>query len=65
MAKSYIDGVLVDSEDSVPPTMTIQQQIAALESQVTPRRYREAILGSDNGWLANMEAQIVALRAQL
>ncbi len=40
-------------------------QIAALESSITERRKREAILGTDNGWLANIDAQIAALRAQL
>lgn len=43
----------------------IKAEIAALEIQVTPRRQREAILGTDNGWLANIDAQISALRAQL
>lgn len=43
----------------------IKQQITSLESTITDRRYREAILGIDNGWLANVDAQIAALRAQL
>ena len=43
----------------------IKQQIAALEATITDRRYREAILGIDNSWLANVDAQIAALRAQL
>ena len=47
------------------PAPTVHDQIAALESTITPRRIREAVLGSDSGWLANMAAQIVALRAQL
>lgn len=41
------------------------QQIAALEATITPRRMREAVLGTDNGWLANVEQQIDALRQQL
>lgn len=40
-------------------------QIATLETQITARRQREAILGTDNGWLADIEAQIAALRTQL
>jgi hypothetical protein len=43
----------------------IKQSIGTLESSVTPRRVREAILGIDNGWLQSVDAQIVALRAQL
>lgn len=39
--------------------------ILQLEQQITPRRQREAILGIDNGWLANIDAQIAGLRAQL
>lgn len=50
-----------------PPTSDdlIKQAIVALESQQTPRRIREATLEIDNGWLAGIEAQIEALRAQL
>lgn len=40
-------------------------QIKALEQTVTERRIREAILGTDGGWLANTNSQIAALRAQL
>jgi hypothetical protein len=43
----------------------IRQSIGALEASVTPRRLREAVLGVDNGWLQSVDAQIVALRAQL
>jgi hypothetical protein len=42
-----------------------KQQIAALESAITPRRIREAVLGIDGGWLIDADAQIAALRAQL
>jgi hypothetical protein len=52
-----------------PPPITgnalILSQIATLESTISERRKREAILGTDNGWLAGIEAQIAALRAQL
>ena len=47
------------------PDELIKQQIAALEATISERRKREAILGTDNGWLAGIEAQIAALRAQL
>ena len=42
------------------------QQIVALESQVTPRRMREATL-TDAGklWLTNIETQIAELRSKL
>ena len=43
----------------------VLSQIAKLEASITPRRQREAILGIDNGWLADVNAQIVALRAKL
>ena len=43
----------------------IKSDIAALEEKVTPRRTREAILGTDNGWLADIELQIGQLRQQL
>ena len=44
----------------------IKQQIAKLEADSSkPRRQREAILGIDNGWLADVNEQIAALRAKL
>lgn len=43
----------------------IKSDIAALEDSVTPRRQREAILGTDNGWLANVDLEIAELRGQL
>lgn len=53
------DPAAADAADSV------KQQILTLEATITPRRQREAILGIDNGWLADVNAQIVALRAKL
>lgn len=47
------------------PKLTIKYNIAALEATITPRRTREAILGADNGWLADIELQIQELRGQL
>jgi len=35
-----------------------QAQILKLESEITPRRTREAILGTDGGWLTNQEILI-------
>ena len=43
----------------------IKSDIAALEATITPRRTREAILGTDNGWLTDIEVQIQELRGQL
>lgn len=40
-------------------------QIAALEAQVTSRRLREAVLSGDNSFIADIDAQIVAIRATL
>jgi hypothetical protein len=65
------DYELIASEDYVPPFNTedqkvkIKAEIAALESAITIRRTREAILGTDNGWLADIESQIATLRTQL
>lgn len=42
-----------------------KRDIVALESSITPRRTREAILGTDNGWLADIESQIELLRLEL
>lgn len=43
----------------------VKKQMAQLESVITIRRLREAILGTDNGWLAQTEAQISILRGKL
>lgn len=40
-------------------------EIRRLESQITERRKREAILGTDNGWLAAQEALIQIERDKL
>lgn len=42
-----------------------KRQIAALEAQQTPRRLREALAGTDSGWLANLDVQIATLRSTL
>lgn len=43
----------------------IIQKIVLLEMEVTPRRIREAILGTDGDWLKNKEAEIATERAKL
>ena len=43
----------------------IVSTIEGLESEVTPRRQREAILGTDLGWLAAQESLIATERAKL
>lgn len=57
------------TEPPAPPEPTQQEllvkEILTLEAQQTPRRIREAVLGVDAGWLANLNTQIAALRAQL
>lgn len=53
------------ADEVAQPKRLIRQQILALESQVTQRRLREAVLGTDNGWLSDIESQIAALRSQL
>jgi hypothetical protein len=40
-------------------------QITDLERTVTPRRLREAALGTDDGWLKALDDQIAALRATI
>jgi hypothetical protein len=47
------------------PNQITLGKIAELEASVTDRRIREAVLGIDNGWLANVNAQIDALRNNL
>ena len=47
------------------PKINLKSQICNLESLITPRRTREAILNVDNGWLADVEFQIGQLRQQL
>lgn len=56
---------LESSWEIVGNNINIMQQITQLESTITLRRQREAILGTDNGWLANIDAQIANLREQL
>lgn len=47
------------------PKILIKSKISTLEASITPRRQREAILGIDTTWLADIELQISELRGQL
>lgn len=65
-------AMIVDQGDyyevtAIPPPAppSIEQQIVDLETLITLRRLREASLGIDNGWMADLDAQIASLRAQL
>lgn len=60
------DGFPVAVDAPAPSQNDINRmEIARLEATVTPRRLREAVLGIDGGWLANLNSQIAALRASL
>lgn len=68
----FLEGVELDMWqekkrlfDLEAPKREARVQLQQLESQITPRRTREAILGTDNGWLADIESQIAVLRTQL
>lgn len=41
------------------------EKILELESTITDRRVREAVLGIDNGWLKSVNDQMTNLRTQL
>ena len=43
----------------------IIQKIVDLEGEITARRIREAILGTDSDWLKNKEAEIATERGKL
>ena len=62
-AQAIADAWLNDP--SIEDNDEIEEQILAIEATITQRRNREAILGTDNGWLADTDAKIKALRAQL
>ena len=73
--RHFVDGVWVYQDIAQPqtppppPPLTgnalLASQISALESTITDRRLREAILGVDKGWLSNVNAQIASLRASM
>ena len=45
--------------------IVVESEIIKLESAVTGRRLREAVLGIDNGWLNDIESKIRKLRKGL
>ena len=63
---TYENGAVVKYVETTPTfEEALLAQIIVLENEVTQRRLREAVLGTDNGWLAAKEAEIAAVRAQL
>ena len=74
-----VDGVLVDLSDAEidacvaaenaweagASERAVKQKILELEVEITPRRIREAILGTDSEWLKNKEAEIATERSKL
>jgi hypothetical protein len=56
------EQVNASQNPALTPEQVRNAAISKIESQITPRRLREAVLGTDGGWLANAEAQIAALR---
>lgn len=60
--QAVIDAFSIDTANA---NQALLDQIARLEGQQTDRRVREALAGTDGGWLANLNSQIAALRAQL
>jgi hypothetical protein len=57
---AWTTRALTSAETNAP----ILSQIAQLESTITPRRLREAVLG-DRSFLPGIDGQLAALRAQL
>ena len=49
--------------DPISPNVAILAQIAELEMTITPRRIREAVLGTDSNWMKMLDAQITKLRS--
>lgn len=64
-----LDLIVVDPDTKTitvnATTRDALAEILRLEAQITPRRTREAILGTDNGWLANQESLIAIERNKL
>jgi len=59
------EAAVISTPPPPAPDELVRRQIAALESTITQRRQREAILGEDNGWLADADTKIKSLRAKL
>lgn len=66
-AKEYEAGVAAFQveQEKIDANAVILAKINALEAAQTPRRIRDAVLGTDDGWLANLESEIAALRKNL
>jgi hypothetical protein len=62
--KSEIDAAEKEWADGAA-TRAAMSAILALEAEITPRRIREAILGTDSDWLKNKEAEIATERSKL
>lgn len=64
--QTYLDW---EAAGGIPTRITgpdmLLLRIDFLEAKITPRRYREAALGTDGGWLSSLDRQIATLRAQL
>jgi len=72
IAESDVEvGYCTDAEHEVmvdalkTDAQKLKQTIKQLESSITSRRYREAIAGTDDGWLANQENLIAVERGKL
>lgn len=65
MTESAISQEEIDAIPTVDPNAIIMEQILAIEGTITQRRIREAVLGTDAGWLSDREDEIAALRVQL
>jgi len=59
------DAELLEAEPLGLGNQQAKAIITSLESQITLRRLREALLGKDGGWLANLENQIISERAKI
>ena len=53
------------TSDAAEERKAILLKIYTLEAEITPRRTREAILGTDSDWLKNKEAEIATERGKL
>ncbi len=61
-------SALSDKETAYQAQSTMRDatlEISRLESQITSRRVREAVLGTDGGWLKKQDALISIERAKL
>ena len=64
--RSYSNNAFVWVDIITDTNQSVYDQITELESTVTPRRVREALLSSAGSeWLSSVDSQIEVLRAQL